>query len=66
MDEFLKCTIIALDAYVFYRYGLDGLEKMPMWLQLANIMMLVSTMGGKDILRMFTNGGLKGLVKKKR
>ena len=66
MDEMLKFSIIGLDGYVIYKYGIDGLSSLPTWLQLANIMVLVSTLGGKGILRMFMNGGLKGLVKKKR
>jgi hypothetical protein len=66
MDEMLKFSIIGLDGYIIFKYGIEGLSNLPTWLQLANIMVLVSTLGGKGILRMFLNGGLKGLVKKKR
>ena len=66
MDEFLKFSIIGLDGYIIFKYGIEGLSNLPTWLQLANIMVLVSTLGGKGILRMFLNGGLKGLVKKKQ
>ena len=66
MDEMLKFSIIGLDGYIIFKYGIEGLSNLPTWLQLANIMVLVSTLGGKGILRMFLNGGLKGLVKKKQ